>query len=151
MRRKVVSPVLVFVTICLLAVAVLADLPVSGEMELDFYPENPVWRGTISGDINGNMFFTNVGPGKRGEELRGQTISFEEIWLITDDNENMLLTGTDAGIVSPNSKYRMNGEVTDASPEWSHLIGHTVHMSGHITWDPESGMPLTAPGTFRVN
>ena len=63
----------------------------------------------------------------------------------------MLLTGTDEGIVSPNSKYRMNGEVTDAAEQWSHLIGRTVHMSGYITWDPDTGMPLTAPGTFRVN
>ncbi len=151
MRRLIVLPALAFALMLLVPGTAQVQEPLIGQMELNFYPDNPVWRGTITGDISGNMFFTNVGPGKRGVEERGPTLSFEEIWLIEDESGNMLLTGTDAGVVSgANSKYRMNGVVTDAAPQWSHLIGRTVHMSGYITWDP-TGWPLTAPGTFRVN
>jgi len=74
---------------------------------------------------------------------------FEEEWWITDQG-GTILRGTDEGVVSPNSKYRMNGVVTEAAPEWSHLIGRKVHASGYITWDPDTGAPLTAPGTFRI-
>ncbi len=150
MRRFVVLPALALTLILLLPGTAPAEEPLIGQMELDFYLDNPVWRGNITGDISGNMFFTNVGPGRRGVEERGMTLSFEEVWLITDEYGNMLLTGTDEGVVSANSKYRMNGVVTGAAPEWSYLIGRAVHMSGYITWDP-TGLPLTAPGTFRVN
>jgi hypothetical protein len=132
--------------------AVSAIKPLRGAMELDFYPVNPIWRGTITGDISGKMYFTNVGTGKRGDQDPGKTIHFEEIWLITDEEDNMLLTGTDKGVVSlDGSEYRMNGVITDASEEYAHLIGRNVHMSGYITWDPDTGLPATAPGTFRVN
>lgn len=151
MKKLIAIPALNITLIVMLLGAVSAQAPLEGAMELDFYPENPIWRGTITGDITGNMYFTNVGPGRRGEELRGQTISFEEVWLITDAEDNMILAGTDEGIVSPNSKYRMNGVVTEAAPAYSHLVGRTVHMSGYITWDPDTGAPLTAPGTFRIN
>ena len=135
---------------------VTAITPLIGAMELNFYLDNPVWRGTITGDISGKMYFTNIGTGKPFDsELRGNAIFFGEIWLITDEQENMLLTGTDKGVVSlDGSEYRMNGVVTDAASEWSHLIGRNVHMSGYITWQehPEFGIiPATAPGTFRVN
>jgi len=151
MKKFFVMQALIITMVLMLMGGVAAQAPLEGEMELDFYPENPIWRGTITGDISGNMYFTNVGPGRRGEELRGQTVSFEEVWLITDAEDNMILAGTDEGIVSPNSKYRMNGVVTEAAPEYSHLVGRTVHMSGYITWDPGTGAPLTAPGTFRIN
>ena len=100
------------------------------------------------------MIFTNVGTGKRGEQEPGMTMPFAEVWLISSDKKGkkMLLTGTDEGVVSPNSEYRMNGVVTGAAPQWSHLIGRTIHASGYITWDPDiPGLPLTAPGTFRIN
>jgi hypothetical protein len=127
--------------------------PLTGQMELDFYEDNPIWRGSITGDISGYIFFSNVGTGKRGEQEPGMTFPFSETWLISTDKKGkkMLLTGTDEGVVSPNSEYRMNGVVTDAAPEWSHLIGRNVHISGYITWDPVTGAPLTAPGTFRIN
>jgi hypothetical protein len=151
MKSLIVLPILAFTLLLLQTGTAQADQPLTGQMELDFYLDNPIWRGTITGDISGNMFFTNVGTGKRGEQEPGKTLHFAEIWKITDESGSMLLTGTDEGVVSSNNKYRMNGEVTDAAPEWSHLVGRNVHMSGYITWDPETGLPLTAPGTFRVN
>ena len=150
MKRFIILLTLALTLMLLLPGTTPAEAPLVGQMELDFYYDPMCWRGTITGDISGNIFFTNLGPGKRGVEERGMTLSFEEVWLITDEYGNMLLTGTDEGVVSANSKYRMNGVVTGAAPEWSYLIGRTVHASGYITWDP-AGWPLTAPGIFRVN
>jgi hypothetical protein len=141
-----------------LAVSILTLVPVMSvnanpilrtTMSLDFYGVNPIWRGSVSGDINGFMDFTNVGSGKGGNQEAGNTIHFGEIWQIWSDD--FLLRGTDKGVVSlGNSKYRMNGIVTEAEGIWAHLVGHRVHMSGTITWDPDTGAPLTAPGIFQV-
>lgn len=150
MRRLIVLLALAFTLMLLLAGTAPAEEPLRGQVELDFYEDNPIWRGTITGDISGKISFSNVGTGKRGNQEPGKTIPFAETWLITDKKGRMLLTGTDEGVVSPNSEYRMNGVVTDAAPKWSHLIGRNIHASGYITWDP-TGWPLTAPGTFRIN
>jgi len=131
--------------------------PLYGYMALDRggpeHPElgSPGWSGPITGDINGYMYFFNT-----DKKDVGQAHFFWEIWLITDgDGEeygDTLLIGTDNGVVTwKNDKYRMNGVVTEAYGEYGHLVGRNVHMSGFITFDPDTGAPLTAPGTFRVN
>jgi hypothetical protein len=137
-------------TSVLVTAVIVNAKPLYGEMELYFQPDtapSPVWSGTISGDINGCMHFYNT-----GDVVVGQADHFWEIWVITDCEGNMLLEGTDKGVFSmKNGKYRMNGVVTDAVGDYEYLIGHNVHMSGIITFDPDTGFPLTAPGTFRVN
>jgi len=152
MRKLIALPALAFALMLLVPGTAQVQAPLSGQMEQNFYEDNPIWRGTITGDISGYIFFTNVGTGKRGEQEPGKTIPFAEVWLISSDKhgKKMLLTGTDEGVVSPNSEYRMNGVVTEAGAGYEHLIGRTVHISGYITWDP-TGWPLTAPGTFRIN
>ncbi|MDH3216234.1 MAG: hypothetical protein OEN01_08075 [Candidatus Krumholzibacteria bacterium] len=144
----------VIVMLCVVTLVLAASgPPLTCPMEVNFYEDNPIWRGTVTGDISGYIFFTNIGTGKRGDQEPGMTLPFAEVWLISSDKKGkkMILTGTDEGVVSPNSDYRMNGLVTDAAPEWSHLIGRQAHASGYITWDPDTGMPLTAPGTFKIN
>ena len=111
MRRFIVLLALALTLMVLLPGTSPADKPLRGQMELDFYPVNPIWRGTITGDISGNIFFTNVGTGKRGNQEPGMVIPFAEIWLITDEYGNMLLTGTDEGVVSPNSEYQVHPRV----------------------------------------
>ena len=149
---KKLSVVIVMLFVVTLALAASGP-PLTCPMEVNFYEDNPIWRGTVTGDISGYIFFTNIGTGKRGDQEPGMTLPFAEVWLISSDKKGkkMILTGTDEGVVSPNSDYRMNGLVTDAAPEWSHLIGRQAHASGYITWDPDTGMPLTAPGTFKIN
>ena len=144
-KSKLLMLALALTSVLMTAVIVNAK-PLYGVMALDFTGlTNPVWSGTISGDINGKMYFINTG----GRDV-GQAHFFEETWLITDENDDMLLTGTDTAVVSwRNAKYRMNGVVLDAAPKYTHLIGHNVHMSGIITFDGET--PDTAPGVFRVN
>jgi hypothetical protein len=149
--RKKISLVFLMVSILTLVpvMSVSAVQNLRTTMTLEFYGVNPIWRGTVSGDINGYMDFTNIGTGKSGNQAPGHTIHFGEIWQIWSDD--FLLRGTDKGVVTlANSKYRMNGIVTEAEGTWAHLVGHRVHMSGTITWDPDSGAPLTAPGIFQV-
>jgi hypothetical protein len=145
-KSKLLMLALALTSVLMTAVIVNAK-PLYGVMALDFTgPANPVWTGTISGDIGGKMYFYNTG----GRDV-GQAHFFEETWLITDQDDVMLLTGTDTGVVSWASlKYRMNGVVEDAAPGYEYLIGHNVHMSGTITLDG-AGVPETAPGVFRVN
>jgi hypothetical protein len=101
------------------------------------------WSGTVSGDIEGNIYFY-----KTAGKLVGQANHFVEVWLITDAEDNMLLMGTDKGVVSlANLSYRMSGVVTDAASGYEHLIGRNVYMGGAIT---SMGPPPTAEGIFRV-
>jgi len=145
MRRLIVIAAVAFALMLLLPGTAQVEPPLVGQVELDFFGDNPIWRGTISGDISGQIFFSNI-----GEKESGKAYHFSETWMIKD-GDTVLLSGTDEGVVSPDSKYRMNGVVTEAAPEWSHLIGRNIHASGYITWDPDTGAPLTAPGTFRIN
>ncbi len=80
----------------------------------------------------------------------GQSRHFEEVWWITDDEGNMLLWGTDKGAFCPlkNPKYRMSGVVRYAAPEYEHLIGRNMYISGEVDL---AAVPPEAPGIFRVN
>lgn len=151
MLRLIVLPALVFTLMALIPGTAQTDAPLNCQGCANFYLENPIWRGPVSGDINGTIEWSNVGTGKRGDQDPGKTIPFAEEWVIKDGSGNMILTGTDEGVVSPNSEYRMNGVVTGAAPQWSHLIGRQMHGRGTITWDPETGLPLTASGTIRID
>jgi hypothetical protein len=142
---------LVLTSVFMTAVIVKAK-PLSCTMDLIKLPLGPphpewgpnTWSGTISGDIDGNIYFY-----KTAGKIVGQARHFWEVWLITDDEDNMLLMGTDKGVVSSkNGKFRMSGVVTDAVPQFEYLIGRNVYMCGEI-------IPLTAPpeadGIFRVD
>jgi len=145
MKKLIALPALAFALLLLIPVTAQVESTLNCEMELNYSPTNPVWRGTISGDISGEIYFSNIG----GKET-GMAYHFSETWEIRD-GDTVLLSGTDEGVVSPNSDYRMNGVVTYAAPQWAHLLGRNIHASGYITWDPTTGAPLTAPGTFRIN
>ena len=154
-------------TIILVAPA-QAKKPLVGMMDLEFNlawsgPSEEVheWSGTIT--INGfdyYMEFFNIGTGKEGDQDPGKTLHFGEIWKIweNEDRDNLLLKGTDEGVVSlANNGYRMNGVVTEAYESFAIWDGRNVHMSGYITWqnlgteeDPIMA-PQYAPGEFRIN
>ena len=137
-------------TSVLMTAVIVNAKPLYGEIELYFLAGGPdigygppLWSGTISGDINGLMFFYAT-----GYKDVGQVHFFEEVWLITDEDENMLLTGTDTGVFSfANSKGRMNGVVTDANEDYAYLIGHNVTMSGTVNWAETPPCLMV----FRVN
>jgi hypothetical protein len=137
----------------LVAVYVVNARRLTAEMDLYKPPTGPEhsewgtlsWSGTISGEINGNIYFYNS-----GRIVVGDVKHFWEVWFITDDTGDMLLLGTDKGVVSlDNMQFRMNGEVIDAAPQYEHLIGRNVHMSGTVI-SLGSGAKQ-APGEFQVN
>ena len=155
MKRKGYTLLIVAfaLTSVLMTVTAVNAKPLYGEMALYKPPVGPPhpewgplsWSGTISGDINGNIYFY-----KTGSKVVGNVKHFWEVWLITDESGDMLLMGTDRGVVSlANMKYRMNGEVTDAAPQYEGLIGRNVHMSGIVI--SISPTVKQAPGEFRVN
>ena len=129
----------------------------------------PDWVGTVTiGSQTYGIAWFNIGSGKSFENAGNSHAAsfFEEIWRIYDtinfhfDSNgvldsfhpgNIVITGNDQGVVSfPNSAYRMNGVVQDAQGSFSVYIGHTVHMSGTITWW-DNGAPLYADGPIRIN
>lgn len=131
--------------------------------------EIPDWVGHITfegDDTEYGMAFFNIGTGKSFDVASGNVIFFSEIWTIYEsidfefDTDGVLtvfepgaivLNGTDEGIVSlANSKYHMNGEITEAFGDFVMWQGRNVHMSGIIVWYP-FGAPYTAPGICRFN
>jgi hypothetical protein len=154
-------------TLALILVApAQAKKPLVGTMDLTFNlawpgPSEtiPEWEGTITFDgiVFYDMKFFNIGTGKQGDQDPGNTLHFGEIWKIWDEG-TLILQGTDDGVVSlSNSKYRMNGVVTEAYGEFTIWEGRNVHMNGDIIWqnlgtEEEPIMaPETAPGVFRMN
>lgn len=137
-------------TSVLTTVVIVNSKPVTCTMDLVKLPLGPphpewgpnTWSGTISGYIEGDIYFY-----KTGGELLGQANHFSEVWLIMDGDE-ILLMGIDKGVVSLKSfSYRMSGVVIGAASQYRHLIGHNVYMSGDITFST----PPVATGIFRVN
>lgn len=101
-------------------------------------PSNPIWEGTITGDINGAMTFWATGPIPAKDlghppGFPWQVHFFTERWLIT--TEDGWIAGIDRGNTGySNWMFRMNGEVTAAEGIYADLVGHKVHMDGQITW-----------------
>ena len=160
-----------------------AEKPISGEMELYFNlgfgnPDAPCpgisWAGTV--ELGGTTYGIAFIPLDAKDV--GKVHHFAEAWVIYDTpftftggvltectSGDVVLSGTDAGVSSPNSKYRMNGTVGEAFAPFVQWDGRNVHMSGDITWaeievpnpdDPDGGLmtivvPATAPGYFRIN
>lgn len=187
MRKKIsILTLSVLILMLLPAISGSAKKPIIGTMSLEYnlgwtgyQADIPDWVGTITLDTDGDgvseeydMVFFCIGTGKPFEtDVRGNVVFFGEIWAIyeyesmTFDFEtqefipgNEVLLGTDEGTVSlKNSKYRMNGIVTETNDDCLDLLGRSVHMSGKIIWQtvqtPEGPVvaPHEAPGTFRIN
>ena len=134
----------------------------TGTMELDFtfgvWPEEPVWVGTISfeGYDDYGIRFYHL------SDFRdySQASPFEEYFQIYDlVNGTVYLGGPDVGVTTlankppEPTKYRMNGEITEATGDFEMWMGRNVHMSGVITWQGSAPpyAPFQAPGTFRIN
>jgi len=113
-------------------------------------PPEYIWKGTISGDINGIMTFWATGPVPAKDlghppGFFWQVHFFTEYWEITDENGQLMIAGIDKGNTGySNWKFRMNGEVTEANGEYADLVGHQVHMNGQIEWTTvfESGVAV---------
>lgn len=169
MKRLITMLVAVFVAPFLMVGSADARQPLRGDMELNFNVgfviqegcTTVTWAGTI--DIDGETYGMAFFP--TGSRQTGEAFHFEENWVIYDapfgfDAPGLLmecpmgdvvLAGYDSGVTSPNAKYRMSGAVEVALEEFDGWDGRRVHMDGYIVYDQTTGVPLTAPGSFRLN
>ena len=157
-RTKLNILVLAFTLALFLVPPVLAKKPLIGTMELDrnpaWYPGAktlvPDWVGTVT--IDGDEYYMEFYNLETSVSNPGKDGHFDEIWWIkVTATGPTVLKGTDSGVVSvANSKYRMNGIVTETNTAFAEWLGRQVHMSGVIEWTDE-GNPSAAPGEFRIN
>ncbi len=110
------------------------------------------WNGTVSGDINGDVFWWMYILDKKCPQV---THFADDIWEILDsETGEPLLRGDEHGTTTirhgKNSVWRSNGIVTGASDDFVDWIGCRVHQEGHFTWFAP-GIPDHGTGTFRVN
>jgi hypothetical protein len=121
-------------------------------------PTIPIWEGLLSGETDASMLFYAVGPippkdvGYYADNALGYEWAvhfFCEEWVIQIGDD--YIKGYDKGCtVASNWKFRMNGEVTDATGEYAYLIGHQVHMHGQITWNFDNIFESTAIGPIII-
>ncbi|MHA1943844.1 MAG: hypothetical protein ACW96M_05550 [Candidatus Thorarchaeota archaeon] len=136
---KRLSVIVLVLTFCIALIpAVQAEKSIRWEMAVHFNPAvmtdptEPIWEGPLHGDIDAWMIFYAVGPIPPKDV--GKVHFFCEEWYIID-SEGDEIWGYDKGSTSKaNWRFRMNGEITDATGKYADLVGHQVHMHGQITW-----------------
>ena len=141
--KKKLSVVLAALTIIMVFIPTAQAKQYGSTVELSFNPDfsetEPIWVGTISGEIDGTMKFWATGPDPTKDlghppGFPWQVHFFTEYWEITDGDGD-LIAGIDNGNTGySNWKYRMNGVVTEATGKYVDLVGHRVHMHGQIEW-----------------
>lgn len=105
------------------------------------------WIGTISGDINGDLY---VGLTEAWFPAPG-TEHFTENWRIeTYDGE--VIEGNNKGKwTMANYKWGANGEVLSATGEWAYLVGSRMHYGGTTTEFPVPyGTPVSGTGKLQI-
>ena len=97
--------------------------------------DNPTgdWFGTVSGDIKGDIAITERDGGALSR-FPGKTQHFVEDWTIYVGGYPSAVTirGYWEGVynVLTTLKFRANGRVTNASPQFQRLVRHKVHAMG---------------------
>jgi len=169
MKKLITAVATLFVAPLLMATSADARQPLRGEMELNFNVgfviqqgcTQVTWAGTVAidGETYGMAFFPT------GSRQTGEAFHFDENWVVYEEpfgfdepglltecpEGDIVLSGYDSGVTSPNAKYRMSGAVEVAASGFDDWDGRRVHMDGEITYDETTGVPLTAPGSFRLN
>lgn len=104
------------------------------------------WIGTVSGDINGEIYITLVGA-----SFAGKTEHFSETWKIV--TATGVIEGYDEGVWRfANFKWTANGKVTGATGEWSYLVGSNMHYRGVTTEFPvPPGTPVSGTGVLIIS
>jgi hypothetical protein len=131
--------------------AVAAKPSESGVIDCDLYIEygehddcedTLCWLGKVTGpkcDVEGTIRFDAV-----GEEYfyPGNTMHFVETFTIAPYSGGFI-EGKDWGVWNYSTfKFRANGWVTEASPQWADLAGAHHHEMG-VTSDPFADPPVT--------
>ena len=145
MRTKLWVAV-VLVLVMLLTAASVAQAKAPLKCEAEFYTDMSMdhWEVALTGDVAGTMYV--YGDPSREFFFPGKTEHFFETWDVYSDSGEWLFSGNDAGVWSfVTFKFRANGRVTEAAPEWQYLVGHKFHEIGTTT-DPFTGDPFSVSG-----
>ncbi len=149
-RRLLRVTVLMVALLLVSSSAVAAQPSGSGTIEcvLDITYNGAYWDGTVTGpecSVAGRITFIEVS----GAFDAGKTLHFVEEFTI-EPYSGGEIKGKDWGVWNFSTlKFRAQGWVTDASPEWEHLVGSHYHEMGW-TSDPNV-IPIAAPdGQMRI-
>jgi len=109
--------------------------------DLTFNPNNDpnCWHGTVRGcSVAGQITIC-----EEPASFMGKTEHYFEVFTIEPWDGGQIY-GVDAGVWNFTTfKFRANGFITGASPEWVDLVGFKFHEMGTTT-DPALGWPITA-------
>jgi len=90
----------------------------------------PGWKGTVTGDIEGEITYTlDVSTAWVKDDIE----HFYETWVIVTDEGT--ISGFNEGIYMLKNKYMWvaNGRVTSATGDWAYLVGCEEHELGTTT------------------
>lgn len=169
--RRTLALIAGLITLSLIVAApAAAKRPGGGDMDLYLnfgfgMPGAPcpavTWAGTVElgGDLYGIAFMAT------GAKDVGATHHFSELWEVYDapfdftggvlvecTAGDLVLAGDDRGVgTMVNGRFHMSGRVSAAAPPFEDWLGRVVYIKGSAIVDPASGVPLMAPGSFRLN
>lgn len=114
-----------------------------------------VWEATINGDLNGRMkwWFVDPPPLAPVKHGNGRTSFYAARWELWSDNE-LRLAGESAGktVFSGDADgiWDGHGRVTEASGNFSALVGHRVYESGPVNRGNDPPRTLSGTGMFMI-
>ena len=162
MKKKLISVILVisFLALVSTSAAVSAKNPLNcttdyyfvGHLgEFDDDGRLLCWKGTVSGDINGEINWWMYILDRTSTQV---THFAGDRWYIFDSDDNLLLSGDEHGTTTvrhgKNSVWRSNGIVLEAYGDYAIWLGRNVHMGGHFEWQAP-GWPSIGTGILRIN
>ena len=133
---------LVFASVPVAAVPPSDSEPLRCDMAatLDLSQADAHWVGPVTGcDIQGTMEVFET----PANFIVGNSEHFFETFTITTSTG--VISGVDKGVWDFNTfKFRANGWITDATDDWSYLMGYKLHESGYTSqFPPTQGTIVT--------
>jgi hypothetical protein len=112
-----------------------SNAPLRCHVDLSVSESNPIgdWFGPITGDITGDIAYWERDGGALST-YPGKTQHFVEDWTIYIGGypSDVTISGYQEGVynISTTLKFRANGWVTSAAPEFHWLVGHKSQAMG---------------------
>ena len=157
MRKMLLTPLIVclvaFLSMVWMPAVTAKTLRCNQTIVVDEYPEagpnHPgeyvYWKGTITGDITGTVYFWE--NWERNYIVGSVEHFFEEFYIDLGDG---WISGYDNGVWNfATLKFRSHGFVTAASENYAGMIGNFFFEEGYTT-DPDLGFPITGTCTSFI-
>jgi len=110
--------------------------------------DNPTWTGTVTREDGavGTFAWLNYGA-----IFMGGVQQFYGIWWAMWDDD-VYVEGTHVGTFRyANSKFTINGRVTIATLQYSHLEGRKIHNIGYVDWEGGTYGIGYSENVFQIN